>query len=210
MASTFKGSHLSFSNDGIHFMISEIITFRKQLTKRITQDFKTQSGWDNAMNRFMVTNLEKLADTLENITYTEGSFTQEELEANAANTARSLSDDYEVSSISADNVVMPVGVEREVIWKLDGSDPDIPQLTQENCPNDFARGFVTLLDKVFCELTRLDSRNNYLVITKYESVMMRSLLESLYAITQRKGGEANRMDIPSGTLNKDEPSTFEG
>jgi len=37
---------------------------------------------------------------------------------------------------------------------------------------------------------------------------MRSLLNVLYTLTQRKGGETNRSDIPTGTLPSDEPSTF--
>ncbi len=38
---------------------------------------------------------------------------------------------------------------------------------------------------------------------------MVSLLETLYAITQRKGGEVNKSDIPSGTLPSQDPATFE-
>ena len=45
---------------------------------------------------------------------------------------------------------------------------------------------------------------------KYESVMIRSLLDQLYTITQRKGGEVNKTNIAAGTLPSEEPDTFQG
>ena len=49
---TFKGANTEFPNLGIHFILSEIIKFRKQLTVR--QEFKSQSGWNNALNRYSI------------------------------------------------------------------------------------------------------------------------------------------------------------
>lgn len=210
MANSFEGANLTFNNRGIHFILAEIMTFRKQLTKRIQQEFQSQSGWDNALNSWMVECLEKIADSLENITYHPTSQSKDELEAQAADTTRTLLEDYNGTAIAADNTVMPVAPPKVVVWKLDGTDADIPQVTPANCPNDFARLFIIGLDEVFTQLTRLDSRFAPFIITKSESVMIRSLLEALITITQRKGGEAARMDIPSGTLNVHEPTTFKG
>ena len=205
---TFKGANTEFPNLGIHFILSEVIKFRKQLTVR--QEFKSQSGWNNALNRYMVTEIEKIGDTLENITYNPDSLTQEELEAQAADTTRSIADDYNEVALTQDNVLMPVGVNRSVTWDLTGTDVDIPQLHPGNCPNDAARSFIAALDNMFVELTRVDSRHQPYSLTKYESVMIRSLLNVLYTLTQRKGGEVNRSDIPTGTLPSDEQATFGG
>mgnify|MGYP001432998214 FL=1 len=207
-ANTFTGANLEFPNLGIHFILAEIVKFRKQLTVR--QEFKSQSGWNNALNRYMVTEVEKLGDTLENITYNPDTLTLEELEAQAGDSTRNVSDDYNELALTQDNVLMPVGVNRKINWDLSGADVDIPQLQPGNCPNDAARTFTTALDNFFVELTRLDSRHQPYSLTKYESVMMRSLLNVLYTLTQRKGGEANRSDIPTGTLPSDEPTTFGG
>ena len=203
---TFKGANTEFPNLGIHFILAEIIKFRKQLTVR--QEFKSQSGWNNALNRYMVTEIEKLGDTLENITYNPDSLTLEELEAQAGDSTRNVADDYNELALTQDNVLMPVGVNRKVNWDLSGTDVDIPQLNPSNCPNDAARSFTAALDNFFVELTRLDSRHQPYSLTKYESVMMRSLLNVLYTLTQRKGGEVNRSDIPTGTLPSDQPKTF--
>jgi hypothetical protein len=40
--------------------------------------------------------------------------------------------------------------------------------------------------------------------------MMRSLLNELYTITQRKGGEVNKSNTVSGTLPTQDPQTFNG
>jgi len=205
---TFKGANVEFPNLGIHFILAEVVKIRKQLTVR--QEFRSQSGWNDALNRYMVTEIEKLGDTLENITYNPDALTLEELEAQASDSTRNVADDYNDLALTQDNVLMPVGVNRSVTWDLTGADIDIPQLTPGNCPNDAARSFIAALDNFFVELTRLDSRHQPYSLTKYESVMMRSLLNVLYTLTQRKGGEVNRSDIPTGTLPSDESVTFGG
>jgi hypothetical protein len=205
---TFQGANQDFPNKSIHFILAEVIKFRKQLTVR--QEFRSESGWTNSLNKYMIDELENLADTLENITYSPEQATQEELEANASDTERSLAMDYNTYAVSSDNVLMPVGLSRPVVWDLTGSDPDMPQPTIEEFPNDFGRAFITALDMFFSSMTRLDSRHQPQGITKYESVMMRSLLNEMYTITQRKGGEVNKSDIPTGTLPSDEANTFAG
>ena len=154
---TFTGANLEFPNLGIHFILAEVVKFRKQLTVR--QEFKSQSGWNNALNRYMVTEIEKLGDTLENITYNPDVLTLEELESQAGDSTRNVADDYNELALTQDNVLMPVGVNRKVTWDLTGADIDIPQLHPGNCPNDAARSFTAALDNFFVELTRLDSRH---------------------------------------------------
>ena len=203
---SFTGANLDFPNEGIHFLLAEVIKFRKQLTVR--DEFRSQSGWQDNLNHYMVKELEKLADTLENITYYPDDITQEDLEMQAADTTRSLSDDFNERALSSDNVLMPVGLSRQVVWDLSGAHPDLPQPTQDLYPNDDARSFLKGVDKLFVELTRLDSRFQSQTITKYESVMIRAIMNTLYTITQRKGGEVNKSDIPSGTLPSQDPATF--
>lgn len=208
MQNSFTGYVQAFPNHGIHFLLAETVKFRKQLTVR--SEFRAQSGWDNAINNYMIAELEKLADTCENITYNPDELSKEELEGLAADTERSLADDYNVRAVASDNVVMPNALDREVVWKLDGSNPDLPQMTVDVCPNDAARTFIAGLDRFFVEATRLDSRYSRQTITKHESVMLRNLLNELYTLTQRKGGEVNKSDISQGTLPTQEPATFQG
>lgn len=208
MTNTFKGANTEFPNVGIHYLLAEIMKFRKQLAVR--NEFRSQSGWNNALNLWMVEELNNLADTLENITYHPTSKTKDTLEQEAADTTRQLDEDYDETAVSSDNVVMPTAHDRLVHWDLSGADLDIPQPNPDVFLNDHARAFITGLDRFFTELTRLDSRHQPNTVTKFESVMMRALLNELFTICQRKGGEPNRSDIPTGTLPSMEPKTFQG
>ena len=206
MPNTFNGTNMEFPNDGIHFFLAEIIRFRQQLTVR--PEFKSLSGWTDALNAYMVEELERLSDTLENITYNPDEISKDELERQAADTARTLSEDYNSRALTADNTLLPSFPVRKVQYDLSGADLDIPQMTKVNCPNDFGRAFITGLDSFFSMITRLDSRWQPMTITKQESVMMRAHLNSLYTICQRKGGEINKPDIPTGTLPSHESEAF--
>lgn len=205
---TFRNYHPSTNNRGIFALCEEIINFRKQLTVR--PEVHSQSGWNDALNTFMVTRLERIADTLESVTYSPSGQTQEELETNASDTTRSLAQDYEATSVNTDNLLLPAGRPVEFRWDLSGADPDIPQLDVEDCPNDWAYMFITCLDSIFVDVTQLDSRSQPSTITKYESAMIRSRLNELFTITQRKGGEGNRNDVPTGTLPSQESGTLNG
>ena len=207
MPNTFRGYQPETNNRGIYALCEEIINLRKQLTVR--DEIKSHSGWSDSLNHFMIGRLERIADTLESVTYMPAPKTQEELEADAADTTRTLLEDYDVYSVNTDNVLLPAGRSIPFRWQLDGSDPDIPQLTTANCPNDWMFNFITDLDSIFTDITRLDSRSQSSTITKYESVMIRARLNELIAITQRKGGEVNRNDVPTGTLPSQEPGTLE-
>lgn len=206
MANTFRNYHPETYNRGIYALCEELINFRKQLTVR--PEIKSQSGWNDSLNTFMATRLERVADTLESVTYSPSGQTQEELEEQASDTTRSLHDDYNSTSVNTDNLLLPAGRAIPFRWVLDGSDPDIPQLTLADCPNDWAYAFITDLDSIFVDVTRLDSRSQPSTITKFESAAIRARLNELYTIVQRKGGEANRNDVPTGTLPSQEPGTL--
>lgn len=203
---TFTGANLVFPNEAIHAFLAQIIKFRKQLTVR--PEFRSQSGWNNAVNSYMEKELEALSDTIEVIAYNPDGRSQEEIEADASNTSGTLADRYGRYTLSTDNLMMPPTSDSNVVWTLDGGDPDIPQMTPMACPNDWARIFITALDSLFVQSTRLDSRFEATHIARFEAAVLMSYLERLYAITQRAGGEANRSDTPAGTLPSQDPYTF--
>ena len=203
---TFTGMQLTFPNEGIHALIAQAMKFRKQLTVRT--EFRSQSGWDNATNSFMVKELEQLNNGVARIAYNPDDRTQEQIEADAASTVETLADSYGINTLSTDNLMMPPSRDRNIVHVLNGTDPDIPQMTPMACPNDTARIFITALDDFMVEASRLDSRFQSTCITKYEAGMLKALLERLYSITQNDGGEDNRSDIPNGTMPSQEPWAF--
>lgn len=205
MANTFDGYHPSFENISLHYVLAKIIKFRKQLTVR--SDIKSQSGWDDSLNSYMIAQLQAIAHTVKRITYNPSPDSREVLEAEAADTTKDLYDVFDEKSAATDDILMPSGPAREVTWDLAGGDIDIPQLDEHNCPNDILRGFITGLDDLFVQATRLDSRFLRDYVTKNDGKILQSYIDRLFTICQVDGGEANRSDIATGTLPSQEPGT---
>lgn len=195
---SFEGIVKTFTNVGIHAFCAEIMTIRQQITVR--NELRTRSGWDNSMQNYIVKALEKLRDTVENICYNPDVLSQEELEAQAVDTTRSIADDYNTRAIASDNILMPNTLPRTLAYVLDGTDLDVPIVDKNNCPNETLRLFIKGLDELMVQSTRLDDRNNRNLISKYSGAMLVSLINELYTLAVRKGGESNRLDIPVGVL----------
>ena len=139
---TFEGTVLKFRNSSIHVILAEIIKLRRQLVLR--PEFQQQSGWDNALNQYLIIGVEQLADTLENITYKTSPKSLKELGEDAADTSNSLAQDYEDGTyyLHSDNVVMAPTNDESIIWDLTGADPNLPQPDEKTFVNDFLRIFI--------------------------------------------------------------------
>lgn len=211
MKNTFTGAVLNFPNRGIHFLIGETMTFRRQLFLR--GEFISQSGWNDALNVYMQAQLEKLAQTVKRICYSpsgeDPAKVRESRIAEAKDTSKTLAAAFDGKSINSDDLVMPsIPLEREVIFDLTGTHPDYPQPTQEKLPNDTARAFCAGLDYFVVMSTNLDSRTQPATISAYEAAQLLASLNELYAMTALKGGEANRSDVPTGLAASLRPTTF--
>lgn len=197
-------------NEDIHTILGKVMSFRRQLTSRT--EFKSQSGWDTPMNNFMVARLEDIAKYLQYCTVKVDTRSQSELETEAADNSISLAESYEKAkevAFAHDNILGSVGVPIPVVYDLTGQDPNYPQPTEELIPNPEARNFIKKLDKMFVELTCLDSRHSPYGIEKYDSTKVREhYLSKLYAACQNFGGESNRQDVPTGVMASDLPDSF--
>ena len=208
MTHSFHGANLEFQNRGIHYLVNEVIKFRKQLTVR--PEFKGQSGWTDALNNYMASELEKLQDTVASITYLPDEKTKTDIEMAASNVDNTLASEFNVRALTADNVLLAPFNVVKVTHDLSGNHLDIPQVDANNCPNDAGRSFIHMLDTFVVMCTRLDSRVQPTTITKDESAQLHALLNMLYVLLQRKGGEKMKSNIPVGTLPSQEAQTFNG
>lgn len=208
MPNTFEGSFTETNNLGVYAICEEIINFRKQLTPQGVN--ASQSGWGDPLNTFMVKWLNRLSQTVASVTYSLSGATEEELENNAKDTGGGVVSIFNAQSINSDEVVMPPNDPMTFRWLVDGTDVDIPQLTKEDCPNEWMFLFIANLDKLYRMVTRLDSRHAGSVISADDSVKVHAKINELMTICQRKGGEANRVDVPVGTLPSQEKDTFQG
>jgi len=211
MTNTFTGMITKYRNQGINHLVRDTLQFRRQLT--LIAEFKGESGWNDAINQYMIVELEKLAQTVKRVTYSPQSADPAATLANrlaeAKNTATTLKDAFDGKSINTDDVPMPGNtLEFTLDVDLSGVHPDYPQPTATVIKNDVARTFVQTLDQ-FCVLaTRLDSRVQVSTINAAESAQLLAVLNSLYAICMIRGGEKNKSIIPSGVLPSEEPTTY--
>jgi len=211
MQNTFTGAVLQFPNRGIHFLLAEVMTFRKQLTMR--KEFTSQSGWDDAFNNYLKRQLEALCVTVKRVTYSPSAgdaeaVRQKRLEE-AQDTSTGLAAAFDGKSINSDDSVMPAMTrDGEVTYDLTGADPDFPQPTVSLIPNDHARAVVGGLDNFVVTATNLDSRTQPSTINAAESVQLLHLLNELYSICMLKGGEENRTEIPTGLMPSQRADTF--
>lgn len=201
---SFEGLVPEFHNRGIHTLLTEIFEFRPQVTTR--PERMAQGGWNDELNNFLMQGLEDLANTLERITWRDITIGKEQAEKNAADTGRSLKSDFSAQTINVQGILQPPGQTYKIAHDLSGAHVDYPQMTTENCPNAWFRNFITGLDGLAVEVSRLTSRNLPVTISANESAMIRARLIELYGLCQVKGGEPNRQDRPTGTLPSQEPA----
>lgn len=211
MKNTFTGAVLNFPNRGIHFLIGELMSFRRQLFLR--GEFVSHAGWNDALNLYLQTELEKLAQTVKRICYSPSGDDPAAVRtariAEAKDTSKTLAAAFDGKSINSDDLVMPnIPIDRELIFDLTGAHPDYPQPTQERIPNDTARALIAGLDYFVVAATNLDSRTQPSTISAYEAAQLLAALNELYAMAAIKGGERNRSDVPTGLAMSLRPTTF--
>ena len=211
MKNTFTGTVLQFPNRGIHYMLAEVMTLRKQCVLR--DEFKSLTGWNDSLNEYLQTGLEKIAATVKRVCYSPSGVDPVEVRAQriaqAKDTTTGLKEVFDGKSINSDDIVMPnLPLTKEVSYDLTGVDPDYPQPTPDRIPNDTARAFVVGLDYLVVMATNLDSRTQPATISAFECAQLLAMLNELYALTELKGGEKNKSDAPTGVPMSVRPSTF--
>ncbi len=202
-ADTFQDAITRFRNRSIHTYAGHCLMFRGQVLQ--DGEFGVQSGWDTATNDFIMEHLIQLDYLRRKITHNPENTDIKTLEERAKDLSITLRDDVNEKSPAGDEVARPAGREFDLTYKLDGSDPNIPLLSEVDLRNVDARMFVTALDQHIVEATRLDSRFATYRITPRESLMLYGSLCELWDIAASFGGDENRIPIPHGVRPSEEP-----
>jgi len=201
--STFEDAITRFRNRSIHTYVGHALTFRGQILQ--DGEFGVQSGWDTATNEFIQEHLVRLDFLRRKITHNPQAIDIKTLEDRARDLTVSLPQDMNEKSPAGEEVARPAGREFDLPYSLDGSDPNIPLLSDVNLRNVDARMFVTALDQHIVEATRLDSRFATYRITPRESLMLYGSLCEMWDMTMSFGGDKNRLAIPHGVRPSEEP-----
>ncbi len=200
---TFEDAITRFRNRSIHTYVGHALLYRGQILQ--DGEFGVQSGWDTATNDFMMEHLVRLDYLRRKITHNPQQVDIKVLEERARDLNLSLSDDVNDLSPLGEEVSRPAGREFDLPYALDGSDPNIPLLSEVDLRNVDARMFVTALDQHIVEATRLDSRYATYRITPRESLMLHSSLAELFDICLSFGGDDKRVPVPHGVRPSEEP-----
>jgi len=200
---TFEDAITRFRNRSVHTYVGHCLLYRGQILQ--DGEFGVQSGWDTATNEFILEHLIRLDYLRRKITHNPQAVDIRTLEERARDLSVSLPDDLNERSPAGEEVARPAGREFDLPYKLDGSDPNIPLLSQVDLRNVDARMFVTALDQHVVEATRLDSRFATYRITPRESLMLYASLSELFDMAASFGGDENRMPIPHGVRPSEEP-----
>ena len=200
---TFEDAITRFRNRSIHTYVGHALLYRGQILQ--DGEFGVQSGWDTATNDFMMEHLVRLDYLRRKITHNPQQVDIKVLEERARDLDLSLPDDVNDLSPLGEEVSRPAGREFDLPYALDGSDPNIPLLSEVDLRNVDARMFVTALDQHIVEATRLDSRYATYRITPRESLMLHSSLAELFDICLSFGGDDKRVPVPHGVRPSEEP-----
>jgi hypothetical protein len=126
--------------------------------------------------------------------------------AAAGTTAANMSGTTSASPLAIrPNTKQPSAPLRDLGYALDGSDPNIPLLSQLNIRNPLAKVVLGLIDKSIMDATRCEDRFLTSYITPETSVLLYGSLQSLWVGISQYGGSANRITIVQGTLPGEEP-----
>ncbi|OHB82990.1 MAG: hypothetical protein A2V98_20265 [Planctomycetes bacterium RBG_16_64_12] len=200
---TFEDAMTRFRNRSIHTYVGHCLLFRGQILQ--DGEFGVQSGWDTATNEFIMEHLVRLDFLRRKITHNPQQVDIKTLQERARDLSVSLPDDVNEKSPAGEEVARPAGREFDLPYRLDGSDPNIPLLSEVDLRNVDARMFVTALDQHIVEATRLDSRFATYRITPRESLMLYASLGELFDMAISFGGDNNRIPIPHGVRPSEEP-----
>lgn len=200
---TFEDAITRFRNRSIHTYAGHCILFRGQILQ--DGEFGVQSGWDTATNEFILEHLVRLDFLRRKITHNPQQVDIKTLQERARDLSVSLPDDVNAQSPAGEEVARPAGREFDLPYRLDGSDPNIPLLSEVDLRNVDARMFVTALDQHIVEATRLDSRYATYRITPRESLMLYASLCEMFDMGVSFGGDNNRVPIPHGVRPSEEP-----
>lgn len=200
---TFEDAITRFRNRSIHTYVGHCLLFRGQILQ--DGEFGVQSGWDTATNEFIMEHLVRLDFLRRKITHNPQKTDIKTLQERARDLSISLPDDVNQQSPAGEEVARPAGREFDLPYRLDGSDPNIPLLSEVDLRNVDARMFVTALDQHVVEATRLDSRFATYRITPRESLMLYASLSELFDMAVSFGGDENRVPVPHGVRPSEEP-----
>ena len=200
---SFDRIYPRIQNSHIVAGLTPLMTLRTELVA--SPAFRDRGGIDSADRDHLLSHLVSADRMRRRITYNPGDVTLVQLKEQAKDTESSLSSDTD--TFVGEELPQLGGGEFVIPYAFDGSDDNIPMVSEFNHIVGPGKLFLVALDRTIESYTRLESRNRIRFLTLSDSVRMYSYFEQLYQYLMAFGGDDNRVDIVN-PLPTDEPKGF--
>lgn len=170
-------------------------------------EISTRSGFDQAVLNHMNTHLQNNDNWRRRITYNPNKGDIKTLTSDATDVTGTLekSQAADPTSPGGDEVVRGGGGIISLPWALDGTDPNIPLLSQLQLRAPMGLIILGAIDRHIVAATRLEDRNSTHRITPFASLQLVGGLQEIWSALNDFGGDSNRLPINSGVQRSEEP-----
>lgn len=200
---SFERAIIACRNQHIAAGLAPLIVFRQELVSN--DEFKDRGGMDNTTQRHFLAHLLNCDRIRRKVTYNPSGRDLKEIVARGVNPLGSIEADHEPGTAAAgDEVQAQAGREFPIPWALDGSDPNLPLLSQLALVSPTGILLLNAVDIAIVQWTRLESRNQSRFITVMDSLRVYANYQQVWEFLMTFGGDANRVDI-SNVLPSEEP-----
>lgn len=197
---SFDRAFVRIQNSHIVAGLTPLFTLRQELVS--SSGFRDRGGMDDADRDHLVKHL-LVADRMRRrITYNPSKLSIQDLAAKITDTTGVMSSDDE--TFVGEELPQLGGGEFMIPWELDGSNPNIPKLSEFSHVQGPGKLLLLAIDRTIEAYTRLESRNRTRFLTVTDSIRMFSLFEQIFQFLMAFGGDENRVDVVN-PLPADEP-----
>ncbi len=196
----FRRAFTTMRNLHIAAGIHPLILFRQEYLGN--DELQNRSGFDDATQRHFIAHIRHCDIWRRNITI---NASQESL-GNQLAYAVDTDEELEIGDnpFAGDSVQNSTGGKIDLPFALDGSDPNIPLMSEIELASTNAIILLGAMDRVIVQWTRLESRKRTRFITKMDSMRIYGTYQEIAAYLVAFGGEANQIDVAQ-VLPSEEP-----
>ncbi|MEN1680323.1 MAG: hypothetical protein AAGJ46_12085 [Planctomycetota bacterium] len=189
-----------FRNQSIMSALGPLFTLRSELVGN--DDFKMRGGIDTTTRNHILNHLIYADKFRRHVTYNPENIGLKYIET-------AIDPKMELKELSrpfgGDEVQSAAGSEINLVWALDGSDPDIPLASQLNFRSNHAKMLLGAIDGAIVYWTRLESRHKTWHITVMDSLRIHGNYQRILSMLAAFSGDENLVDIAAGVLPSEEP-----
>ncbi len=197
---SFDRAFVRIQNSHIVAGLTPLFTLRQELVTSV--GFRDRGGMDTSERDHLVKHLVVADRMRRRITYNPSKTSLHDLTDQITSITEVIGSDEE--TFVGEELPQMGGGEFMIPWALDGTNPNIPKLSDFEHIQGPGMLLLMSIDRTIEAYTRLESRNRVRFLTVTDSFRMFSLFEQIFQFLMAFGGDENRIDIVN-PLPADEP-----